>query len=158
PLELRAIQALLDDETVLLEYALGDARSYLWVVSARDLRVFTLAPRAEIEALALRVHDHVAGNPGSQAQPDSSRRGNIDDQRALRRSVVDPAAPLLAGKRLVLVLPGALSLVPFAALPDGNGIPLLAQHEIVQIPSATTLSAMRALTAERPRAARTAAV
>ena len=46
PLDLDAIQALLDDDTLLLEYALGDARSYLWVVSRRDIRVFTLAPRA----------------------------------------------------------------------------------------------------------------
>ena len=65
---------------------------------------------------------------------------------------------MIARKRLVLVLPGALSMVPFGALPDGSAVPLIAQHEIVQVPSATTLAAMRSLTAERSRAAKTAAV
>ena len=45
PLGVEAIQALLDDDTILLEYALGEQRSYLWVVSASDVRAFTLAPR-----------------------------------------------------------------------------------------------------------------
>ncbi len=47
PLGLEAIQELLDEDTLLLEYALGDARSYLWVVSRREIRGFRLAPRAD---------------------------------------------------------------------------------------------------------------
>jgi CHAT domain-containing protein len=58
----------------------------------------------------------------------------------------------------VLVLPGALSMVPIGALAGTDGGPLIAQHEIVQVPSATTLAAMRSLTAGRSRAAKTAAV
>ena len=46
------------------------------------------------------------------------RSGADEDRRALTRMVIEPAASLLTGKRLVVVLPGALSLIPFGALPQ----------------------------------------
>lgn len=54
PLSLDALRrALLDrDDTRLLEYALGDSASYLWVVSRKDLALFRLPPRDAIEAVA----------------------------------------------------------------------------------------------------------
>jgi CHAT domain-containing protein len=158
PLSVAAIQALLDDDTVLLEYALGDAHSYLWVVSRGDSQAFTLSPRAEIETLARRVHEQYARPPGAPGQLAAADRAAVADRQALARLIIEPAASLLQPKRLVLVLPGALSLVPFPALPADGDSPMVARHEIVQIPSATTLGAMRALTAGRPRAPRTAAV
>jgi CHAT domain-containing protein len=143
----------------LLEYALGDVQSYLWVVSKTESRAFTLAPRAEIETLARRVHEQVARVPGAPGPLAAVSSAAVADRQALTRSIIEPAASMLGGKRIVLVLPGALSLVPFAALPaDDGSSPLIAQHEIVQIPSATTFGAMRAITAGRPRAPRTAAV
>ena len=104
PLDLDAIRALLDEDTLLLEYALGEARSYLWIVSQREIRAFTLAPRATIEALARRVHENLARSP---AQPSDAahRSGADEDRRALTRLVIEPAASLLTGKRLVVVLP-----------------------------------------------------
>jgi CHAT domain-containing protein len=158
PLNVSAIQALLDDGTVLLEYALGDVQSYLWVVSKTETRAFTLAPRAEIETLARRVHEELSHSPAASEPLASASRATADLQ-ALTRSIIEPAAPMLAGKRIVVVLPGALSLIPFGALPgDAGSSPMMTQHEIVQIPSATTLGAMRVLTAGRPRAPKTAAV
>jgi CHAT domain-containing protein/tetratricopeptide (TPR) repeat protein len=159
PLGVKAIQSLLDDDTLLLEYALGSARSYLWVVSPRDIRALTLPPRAEIEALARRVHEGLARSP---AGPASARRAGEEDLRALTRLLIEPAAPQLAARRLVLVVAGALSLIPFGALPQPgtavHPLPMLAKHEIVQVPSATILGAMRTLTAGRARPARTAAI
>jgi CHAT domain-containing protein len=162
PLGVEAIQRLLDEDTMLLEYALGETRSYLWVVSSRDMRAFTLAPRAEIEALARRVHEGLARSPATAKVLDSSRSADEEDRRTLTRLVIEPAASLLAAKRLVLEVPGALSLIPFGALPQpGAGpdaAPMLARHEIVQVPSATILGAMRNLTASRAKPTRTAAV
>ena len=169
PLDVDAIQVLLDEDTLLLEYALGDARSYLWVVSRREIRAFTLAPRAAIEAVARRVHKNLARSPAQAS--DAARKVSDDDQRALTRLVIEPAASLLTGKRLVVVLTGALSLIPFAALPepfDGaqgrpfDGAPdvppMLMRYEIVQVPSATILGAMRRLTAGRAPPSKTAAI
>ena len=50
PLTLKEIQQqVLDADTVLLEYALGEERSYLWVVSASGLKSYELPRRSEIE-------------------------------------------------------------------------------------------------------------
>ena len=159
PLTVAAAQALLDDDTVLLEYALGDARSYLFVLSHAEMRTFTLPRRAEIEGIARRVHEQLARPPDGMSTGQTDGSG---DRRQLTRLLLEPAASWLTGKRLVVVLPGALSLIPFGALPEpGNAAappPMSAGHEIVQVPSATTLAAIRTLTNGRPRALRTAAI
>ena len=159
PLSAEDVRALLDADTVLLEYALGDARSYLWIVSREGMRAFTLAPRAEIEAAARRVHEQLARLPTVSTSP--AARLDVDRARAaLARLIIEPAVSLLAVKRLVVVLPGALSLVPFGALPNpvDPAKPLIVRHEVVQIPSATTLAAIRMATAERVGSQKTAAV
>ena len=121
------------------------------------------APR--IEALARRVHKNSRVRP--EASDAAHRKGFEEDQRALPRLVIEPAASLLAGKRLVVVLTGALSLVPFGALPQPRRLvtpgppdlaPMLMRHEIVQVPSATMLGAMRLLTAGRAPPTKTAAI
>ena len=57
---------------------------------------------------------------------------------------------------------GALEYLPFAALPlpsekDGAQ-PLIAAHEVVNLPSASVLSVIRRETAGRPAAAKTIAI
>jgi hypothetical protein len=50
PLDLKQIQELvLDSHTLLLEYSLGEDRSYLWAVTDSNLMSVTLPRRAEIE-------------------------------------------------------------------------------------------------------------
>jgi CHAT domain-containing protein len=76
--------------------------------------------------------------------------------------VLAPAAGQLGKKRLMIVADGALHFVPFAALPVGSGgatsiprpRPLIADHEIVNVPSASTLSVVRGEVAGRPPAPR----
>jgi CHAT domain-containing protein len=160
PLSADAVRSLLDADTLLLEYALGEERSYLWVVSAREIRAFTLPPRAVIETLARRVHEHLAQSP-TAAPASDGEWSEVDDRRALARLVLEPAASLLTTKRLVVVLTGALSLVPFSALPTPGTAehePLVRRYEIVQIPSASILASMRTLTAGRSPPTKLAAV
>src|SRR5262249_13219062 len=58
PLDLRDIQSrVLDADTVLLEYALGAEKSFLWVVTPSSIDAFELPPRAEIELAAKRVYE-----------------------------------------------------------------------------------------------------
>ncbi len=162
PLGVEAVQALLDDDTLLLEYALGEARSYLWVVSSHDIRAFTLAPRATIERLARSVHEGLGRSPAAVNATNAAQETLDADRRALARLVLEPAAALLGERRLAVVPTGALTLVPFGALPApdarADAVPLIARHEIVQIPSATILQAMRAITTARPRPRKTAAI
>ncbi len=159
-LDLDAIRALLDEDTLLLEYGLGDARSYVWAVDASGIRAFTLAPRAAIETAARRAHEHLARAPdrSPSVEREASQSAALRD---LARLILDPVAPLLTKSRLVIVAPGALALVPFGALPalsDDRDAPLLAAHEIVSLPSVTVLAALRSLDARRTRPSKTAAV
>src|SRR5262249_39501960 len=57
PLTTKDIQTdVLDDETLLLEYSLGEERSFLWAVTRAEVRSFELAKRGEIEPMAREVY------------------------------------------------------------------------------------------------------
>jgi CHAT domain-containing protein/tetratricopeptide (TPR) repeat protein len=164
PLGLTEIQQqALDEDTLLLEYALGEKRSYLWLVSQRSIDSYELPPRAEIEAAARRVYELGAARPKPRTPPDPQF---IAQAKALSGMLLGPAAAQLGAKRLVVVAPGALSYLPFAALPSpedkkrpaGDYEPLIAKHEVVSIPSASVLSIIRHETEGRQRAAKSVAV
>ena len=70
-----------------------------------------------------------------------SRSGN--ELRRLYRLLVEPVAELLpaeAGARVMVVPQGTLFLVPFAALEDAGGAPLVSRYSLSLTPSMQTLS------------------
>jgi CHAT domain-containing protein len=95
-------------------------------------------------------------------------RADSDYQEAaakLSETLLGPITQQLGNKNLLLVSDGALDYIPFAALPipassrdKNNGAPLVTQHEIVNLPSASALAALRRDVAGRAKAARTLAV
>ncbi|NET55238.1 MAG: tetratricopeptide repeat protein [Symploca sp. SIO2E6] len=222
PLTLTEIQQqILDEDTLLLQYSLGEERSYLWAVSKTSISSYELPPRAEIETAAKQFYellktrgfqleqrsctnpDNPPGvkTPGSQlksSKDDSTRvsyqiqslipvlrqprqpcrdvacnvstgflveneagceedtRGTIGVENVkanksvsqLSQILLAPVAEELDNKRLLIVSDGALQYIPFSALPlpgtsGENVVPLLANHEIVNLPSATTLGIIR---------------
>src|SRR6266508_203085 len=164
PLGLTEIQQqALDEDTLLLEYALGEKRSYLWLVSQRSIDSYELPPRAELEAAARRVYELGAARPKRGTPPDPQL---IAQARTLSRILLGPVAPQLGGKRLVVVAPGALSYLPFAALPApedkkrpaGDYEPLIAKHEVMSVPSASVLSTIRREMTGRQRVTKSVAV
>ena len=137
---LREVQAeMLDADTVLLEYSLGERRSHLWAVTATSLRSFALAPRSSLEEAVRAAHAAVGSEPANPGE-------GTAELANLGRLLLGPVAPLLAGRRLVVVPDGALHYVPFGALPDPAepSRPIAAGHELVALPSASTLAALRA--------------
>src|SRR6266540_3199858 len=164
PLGLTEIQQqALDEDTLLLEYALGEKRSYFWLVSQRSIDSYELPPRAEIEAATRRLYELGAARPKRGTPPDPQF---IAQAKALSEMLLGPAAAQLGAKRLVVVAPGALSYLPLAALPlpedkkrpVGDYEPLIAKHEVVSIPSASVLAIIRHETAGRQRTAKSVAV
>jgi CHAT domain-containing protein/tetratricopeptide (TPR) repeat protein len=160
PLDLREIQQLLDPDTLLLEYSLGAERGYLWAVTRDGLRSFQLPGRERVEQAARRLYELVTArsisNKGESARLRQERIGRADSQTPeaageLGRMVLGPAASELGAKRLVVVADGALQYIPFAMLPARNGglpgvagyRPLIVEHEVVSLPSASTLSVQR---------------
>jgi len=140
-MELAEIQkTLLDARTLLLVYSLGPTRSYVFVVTPRHCRAVVLPPRSELDALARRFYDlTLAGR---------KRTARFETERVaieLSRTILGPIMELQQAERLLIVADGVLQYVPFAALPDpaGGSGPLIERQEIVLLPSATTLAALR---------------
>jgi CHAT domain-containing protein len=167
-------QQVLDADTLLLEYALGAERSYLWAVTQNSITSFELPKRAEIEAVARRLLTQLTARNQFIAGESKSRKlariAAADAQAtrsaaALSRMVLQPAAAQLNKKRLLIVADGVLQYVPFSALPitrgaksSGISTPLFAKHEIISLPSASTLAVLRREMATRPAATRAVAV
>ncbi|HET6892802.1 MAG TPA: tetratricopeptide repeat protein, partial [Pyrinomonadaceae bacterium] len=143
PLGVKEIQTLLDPDTLLLEYSLGNERSYLWAVTANSLKSHELPKRELIDKTARQVHTLLTARShskaGETAGEKQDRLRNVDSQllaatQQLSAMLLGPIAAELGSKRLVVVADEALQYVPFAALPVVRG-PLP-----VATPSAAALS------------------
>jgi CHAT domain-containing protein/tetratricopeptide (TPR) repeat protein len=161
---------LLGPGTLLLEYSLGESSSYLWVVSSTWIKSFELPSRAEIEKVAKALYSGLTSRnrPGSgQGSTRPEERTDEADALCLKaaaqlsRTLLSPAGSLLEDKRLVIVAEGALQYIPFQALSDpssSDGQPLVINHEIISLPSASTLDALRKEIASREPAPNNVAV
>jgi CHAT domain-containing protein/tetratricopeptide (TPR) repeat protein len=186
PLSAAEIQRqLLDENTVLLEFALGEKRSWLWAVTRDSLASHELPPRAEIEAAARKVYESLVARQPKRELSESQQQTLIaeadakfqKEAAAMSRMLFGNIAAKLRqewkGKRLAIVASGALEYVPFASLPlpeNGENAnpqsairnpqssqPLIAEHEVVHLPSASALAVIRRESAGRPAAMKTLA-
>ncbi len=172
PLGAPEIQELLDADTLLLEYALGEKASYLWAVTRTSVSSYQLPPRAEIETAARNVYALLTARQPQPNQTETQQRARIAaaeavfpaQAAALSRVLLGPVVAQLGQRRLVIVADGALAYLPFAVLPDPTATtsvgaqPLLAAHEIVNLPSASVLAVIRREQATAPRADKAVAV
>ncbi|HEX6187018.1 MAG TPA: CHAT domain-containing protein [Pyrinomonadaceae bacterium] len=177
-LSLKEIQETLEPNSVLLEYKLGEQRSFLWAITRSEFRAFQLPGRAEIEPLARRVYrlltarNRQAPNTTDalgQAQIIRSEKEYHEAATKLSRLLLGPIAPMKNSQRLLIVSDGALQYIPFAALPDPESRhategadykarPLILNHEIVTLPSASVIAVLRRETAARKPAPKAVAV
>jgi CHAT domain-containing protein/Flp pilus assembly protein TadD len=191
PLNLQQIQQqVLDDNTLLLEYSLGEERSYLWAITKTGITSYELPPRADIETVAQEFYKQL-----------KSETGSIEEGMKLSQMLLAPVVNQLGNKRLLIVGDGVLQSIPFAALPIPEGTspptpllqgegsnspapptpllggeesnspappslagkgagglgfnPLLVQHEIVSLPSASTIGVLRSELKDRKPAPKT---
>ncbi len=173
-LNAKQIQQLLDSGTILLEYSLGEKKSYLWAVTKDSITSFDLPPREEIETRSRKVYELLtARNDRQTGETDAARTARIKAAEAeygkaaaeLSRILLAPAASQIGNKRLLIVADGALNYIPFSALPAPNGKENVAQaqplginHEIVTLPSASILALLREETQNRKPAPKMLAV
>jgi CHAT domain-containing protein/tetratricopeptide (TPR) repeat protein len=148
---------VLDDDTLLLEYALGAERSYLWLIGRESMTTRAMPPRADVELAARTFHELLTArnsDPPGETPAARQRRVAVADAsldaagRVLSTMLLGPVAQELGTKRLLIVADGALQYVPFAALPDpASGVsandPLIVRHEVVLSPSASAVAAAR---------------
>lgn len=170
PLTLAEVQqSVLDDQTVLLEYVLGNDSSYLWAVSKSEVMLFKLPPRPAVEKLATDLRAQLIPSKlqrrivGIDVMADAQRGLGVSTtpfaedaaafvpaSSALYKVAIEPAAAMIGTKRLLVSADGALNYVPFEALvksaevTDYSSLPyLIKTNEIVYAPSASVVGAIR---------------
>jgi CHAT domain-containing protein/predicted negative regulator of RcsB-dependent stress response len=144
-----------EDDALLLEFALGDEHSYLWVVSGTEITSYELPDRATIEALAREVYDSLTIRQSLSEDLGATERDKILGEAAiefknqstmLSNMLLGQVSSRIGTKRLLIVGDGILRYIPFEALPmpdSPSNQPLVSAHEIVMLPSAMTLAALR---------------
>ena len=168
PLTLAEVQQnVLDDKTALVEYALQDEESYLFVATKSGVSLFKLPGRASIEKLAMDLRaqlipsklqrrilgiDVAEANRGlgvaSSAPEDVAPFATASN--ALYKVVLEPAAGMIGDKRLMIVADGALNYIPFEVLlksadtGDFSSLGyLIKSNEIIYAPSASVVGAIK---------------
>jgi CHAT domain-containing protein len=173
PITIETIQALLAPDQMLLEYALGDERSYVWAVTTKSVKSYELPPRSKIETLAQRVHDLLAAS-NTLTPPRGQQRAKEEYNEAAGSlsNLLLGQIESLSSQRLLVVTSGRLQYVPFNALPvaargvdaAGNAtaesVPLLKYHEIETPPSMSVLAQLKneTLNGEESKAVKIVAV
>lgn len=171
PLRLEEIQQnILDPDTLLLEYSLGEERSFVWAVTPDSIKTFELPKRELIESAARRVYELTTARtvnvPKETLEQRRHRLQLADAEYAnasavLSRIILAPVAAELKNKRLLIVSDGVLQYIPFAGLPDSvatDSRALVVDHEVVLAPSASVVGLLRQETANRKPASKMIAV
>jgi len=129
-----------DDQTVLLEFILGEQASYAWAVTRNGIKTYELPKQQLIADAAEKVYAEAS------EEPDDERTQRLNEAaERLAQLVLSPLAEELKAQRLIIVADGPLHYIPFQLLPAPNGTrePLIANHEIVNAPSASILGRLR---------------
>lgn len=174
PLTLAEVQQhVLDDQTVLVEYALQNDESYLFAATKGGVSLFKLPARANIEKVAMDLRaqlipsklqrrivgiDVAEANRGlgiASAAPEDAAPF-VAASNALYKLVLEPAAGMIGEKRLMVVADGALNYIPFEVLlkssesGDFSSLGYLVKsNEIIYAPSASVVGAIKQ---QRPKA------
>jgi CHAT domain-containing protein len=137
---------VLDRDTILLSYWLGEKESFLWRVDSNSLRTYRLPGREQIQSQAMGLHKYFASGSIAIGEAIAARAAAW-----LGEHLLGQVAGQLNATHLLILPDGALQYVPFAALaPPGVATtqgwpdhPLIVDHDIVSLPSASALAVLR---------------
>ena len=139
--DLRRIQeeVIGDDNTLLLEYLLGPEKSYVWLVTRNAITSHELPSQTVIGDAVKKVYELL------RERPKPETKDNLDQAaQELARIILSPVADQLQKQRIIVAADGVLNYIPFQILPAAaNAEPLVAQHEIINVPSASILGELR---------------
>lgn len=138
-------RSLLDAGSAMIAFHLGESRSHAWVIDRDSVTVQALPPMKAIEPLARRYHEALSREVEGLTAPERDKVSAAARAagRSLAAIVWTPIEARVAGRRLLVIADRALHYVPFAALPAASGVPIIARHEVVNLPSASVLATLR---------------
>jgi len=163
PLTSDGIRHLVDDDTVLLEYALTGSNTYLWTVTAQPGREPAIQgyelplTTTKVSAAALSLIEMLKEKGGTIQE--------FENEATLLSRILIPdrvASEIRAKRKIVIVADGVLQYFPFATLSVSKQpkvyTPLVANYEVLSVPSASTLEVLRRRVAHRSPAPNSVAV
>lgn len=169
------VQKALPADTMLLEYSLGDQQSYLWAITSGSFQTYELPGRKTIEDAAKEFYEltiapqKLAETTGGDYQAKVQEAITLRPVKAreLSQMLLGQVAEQLGNKRLIFVTDGVLHRAPIESLPPPGSSPagpngpekfLVQTHEIVRLPSMSTLLAQRAYRKDSVSSGRVVAV
>jgi CHAT domain-containing protein/Tfp pilus assembly protein PilF len=117
PVTLAAAQRMLDEQTILLSYSLGETQSFLFALTRNDFQVKRLPPEAALRESVQKLLTAITDK--NNPDPVEYRRQAI----RLSQQLLQPVSKMLTGNKILIVPDGALHRLPFEALllPGTNG-------------------------------------
>ena len=138
-----------DQETALIEFVLGEERSFAWVLQAGKLASVTLPPRKELEPLVTAFHAAASAKVNSTTAAQAMAKLKTQSQPLYEKLFQPLETHLTAARKLIIVPDGVLAYLPFETLLShpkrGASTFLLERFAISYAPSASALAALRTL-------------
>jgi CHAT domain-containing protein/Tfp pilus assembly protein PilF len=129
-------EVIKDDDTLLLEYILGDDKSYVWAITRDSFNSYEIT--GDFAKAAETVYN-LSKEPAKGTENELTRAA-----QTLSQMLLSPVAGHLNKRRIIVIADGALNYIPFQMLPSpSNSELLVAEHEIVNAPSASILGELR---------------
>ncbi|HEX4481649.1 MAG TPA: CHAT domain-containing protein [Rudaea sp.] len=153
PLRVESIQKqLIDDNVVVLEYWLGESRSYVWRVTKQSVELRELPARAVIEKATDALRDEVISAADKTnisfeqlAQTSAETTPELNAQ-SLASMVLPADIRIPDGDTIAVIADGELQRIPFDMFEP------IAAHDVVYLPSLAILQELRAATPSVPLA------
>jgi CHAT domain-containing protein/tetratricopeptide (TPR) repeat protein len=148
-------RTLLDDDVSVLEYWLGEQRSYLWLLTRNTVDGYILPPRRQIEQAAGALRDKLAAGAAVAAGASMEQlvaRGEAETAaiRTLARHLIEQSLPDAVQARLrptlVIVADGELQSLPLGlvgGLRDDVAATSAADSIVAYLPSLGSLRGLR---------------
>jgi CHAT domain-containing protein/tetratricopeptide (TPR) repeat protein len=159
PLTLPQVQQYIADmDTILLQYSIGEAQSYLWLISkpgtisSTGLSSYTLkAGREQVQEAVQNFRRTISIVTCSDPAQACNLQEKLEIGANLNSLILptEAAQKIMGKKRLIVVPDSTLHTIPFSALPIPYSInaktyvPLITKHDIVNEPSASSLHSLR---------------
>jgi CHAT domain-containing protein len=133
-------EVVANDDTVLLEYSLGNTKSHAWAITRNAIKTFELPGQVQITEAATKLYELL------KLPPDTLTDDKLAQAtRELSEIILYPMSRELDKQMIIVVADGALHYIPFQILraPSSPNDPLVATHNIVNAPSASVLGDLR---------------
>jgi CHAT domain-containing protein len=143
PATLRQVQEkLLRPGDVLLEFFLGERRSYVWFISSHQTKCAALLGQKEIEEAIKSYLEMISVKPSGLYLEQAIAKQTKAARRLFDLLLGPLAAHLKPDQRLIIVPDGLLNNLPFETL-IRDGRSLIEDHEISYVPSASALGLLQ---------------